>query len=169
MKFEIDLENSSLSEYFNEDNGDVTFTDAFKEKVISAFVRKMQWDSEIKNFVKDEIKEGLGRKIQEWKQDTAIKVVVEEQIKQDLSPLRSGSYFYAEEYKNNVKKATETALAQYVRKINALIETTIRNEVKKVMETLYKGHKMREFLDIDKLTAYVIQTMREPKESEETE
>ncbi len=169
MKFEIDLENSSLGEYFNEENGDVTFTDAFKEEVIRAFVRKMQWDSEIRNFVKDEIKEGLGRKIQEWKQDTAIKVVVEEQIKQDLSPLRSGSYFYAEEYKDKVKKATEKALAQYVREINALIETTIRIEVEKVMQTLYKGHKMREFLDIDKLTAYVVQTMREPNESEETE
>lgn len=163
MKFEIDLENSSLSEYFNEDNGDITFTEVFKEEVIREFVRKMQWDSEIKNFVKNEIKEGLGRKVQEWKQDTAIKVVVEEQIKQDLSPMRSGSYFYAEEYKDKVKKATEIALAQYVREINALIETTIRIEVKKVTENLYKGNKMREFLDMDKLTAYVIKTMNEQK------
>ena len=168
MKFEIDIENSSLSEYFNEDKGDITFTDAFKEEVIRTFVRKMQWDSEIRNFVKDEIKDGLGRKIQEWKQDTAIKVVVEEQIKQDLSPMRSGSYFYAQEYKDKVKKATEQTLAQYVREINSLIETTIRFEVKQVMENLYKGNKMREFLDMDKLTAYVIKTMKEQKESEET-
>lgn len=169
MKFEIDLENSSLSEYFNEDNGDITFTDVFKEEVIREFVRKMQWDSEIRNFVKDEIKVGLGRKVQEWKQDTAIKVVVEEQIKQDLSPMRSGSYFYAQEYKDKVKKATEQTLAQYIREINALIETTIRIEVKKVMENLYKGNKMRDFLDMDRLTAYVIKTMNEQKESEETE
>lgn len=169
MKFEIDLENSSLSEYFNEDNGDITFTDVFKEEVIREFVRKMQWDSEIRNFVKDEIKVGLGRKIQEWKQDAAIKVVVEEQIKQDLSPMRSGSYFYAEEYKEKVKKATEQTLAQYVREINALIETTIRIEVEKVMENLYKGNKMREFLDMDKLINYVVRTMKEQQESEETE
>lgn len=169
MKFEIDLENSSLSEYFNEDNGDITFTDVFKEEVIREFVRKMQWDSEIRNFVKDEIKVGLGLKVQEWKQDTAIKVVVEEQIKQDLSPMRSGSYFYAQEYKDKVKKATEQTLAQYIREINALIETTIRIEVKKVMENLYKGNKMRDFLDMDRLTAYVIKTMNEQKESEETE
>ena len=168
MKLEIDIENSSLSEYFNEENGDITFTDAFKEEVIREFVRKMQWDSEIRKFVKDEIKDGLGCKIREWKQDTAIKVVLEEQIKQDLSPLRSGSYFYAQEYKDKVKKATEQALAQYVREINALIETTIRFEVEKVMRNLCKGNKMCEFLDMDKLTGYVIKTMKEVTENDKT-
>ena len=169
MKFEIDIENSSLSEYFNEDNGDITFTDVFKEDVMREFLRKMQWNSEIRDFVKREIKDGLYPKILEWKQDTAIKVVVEEAIKEELSPIRSGSYFYTEQYKQSVKEATKKILASYVYEIKNLIESTIRSEVDKVMDGLYEGHKMREFLNMDKLTAYVIQTMREPKESEDTE
>ena len=169
MKFEIDIENSSLSEYFNEDNGDITFTDVFKEDVMREFLRKMQWDSEIRDFVKREIKAGLYPKILEWKQDTAIKVIVEEAIKEELSPIRSGSYFYTEQYKQSVKEATKKILASYVYEIKNLIESTIRSEVDKVMDGLYEGHKMREFLNMDKLTAYVIQTMREPKESEDTE
>lgn len=169
MKFEIDIENSSLSEYFTEENDGIVFTDIFKEEVVREFLHKMYWDSEFKNFVSKEIKDGLHPKIVEWKQDTAIKVVVEEVIKEELKPLRSGSYFYMEEYKNKVKEVTKKVLAGYVSEINSLIETTIRNEVDKVMESLYQGHKMREFLNMDKLTAYVMQTMCQPKESEGTE
>ena len=169
MKFEIDIENSSLSEYFTEENDGIVFTDIFKEEVVREFLHKMSWDSEFKNFVSKEIKDGLHPKIVEWKQDTAIKVVVEEVIKEELKPVRSGSYFYMEEYKNKVKEVTKKVLTGYVSEINSLIETTIRNEVDKVMESLYQGHKMREFLNMDKLTAYVMQTMCQPKESEGTE
>jgi hypothetical protein len=166
MKFEIDIENSSLSEYFTEENDGIVFTDIFKEEVVREFLRKMSWDSEFRTFVRNEIKEGLYPKIREWKQDTAIKLIVEEVIKEELSPLRSGSYFYMKEYEQTVKTATKKVLAGYVSEIKSLIETTIRSEVDKVMESLYQDHKMREFLNMDKLTAYVIKTMREPKESE---
>ena len=166
MKFEIDIENSSLSEYFTEENDGIVFTDIFKEEVVREFLRKMSWDSEFRTFVRNEIKEGLYPKIREWKQDTAIKLIVEEVIKEELSPLRSGSYFYMKEYEQTVKTATKKVLAGYVSEIKSLIETTIRSEVDKVMESLYQDHKMREFLNMDKLTAYVIKTMRGPKESE---
>lgn len=169
MKFEIDIENSSLSEYFSEENDGIVFTDIFKEEVVREFLRKMSWDSEFRDFVRKEIKDGLYPKIVEWKQDTAIKVIVEEVIKEELSPLRSGSYFYMKEYEQNVKNATKKVLAGYVSEIKSLIETTIRSEVDKVMESLYEGHKMREFLNMDKLTAYVIKTMDEQKESETEE
>ena len=169
MKFEIDIENSSLSEYFTEENDGIVFTDIFKEEVVREFLHKMSWDSEFRDFVRKEIKDGLHPKIVEWKQDTAIKVIVEEVIRDELKPMRSGSYFYMEEYKNKVKEATKKVLAEYIREINSLIESTIRSEVDTVMESLYEGHKMREFLNMDKLTAYVMQTMRETKESEDTE
>lgn len=161
MRFEIDIENSSLSEYFNDDNGNITLTDVFKEEMLRKLCDNITWDSEFRDFIRREIKNGLYPKIIEWKQDTAIKVIVEEVIKDELKPMRSGNYFYMEEYKNKVKEATKKVLASYVTEINSLIETTIRREVNKVMESLYKGHKMYEFLNMDKLTAYVMQTMRE--------
>ena len=124
MKIEVNLENSPLSEYFTEENDCVVFTDIFKEEVVKEFLHKMSWDSEFRTFAKNEIKEGLHPKICEWKQDTAIKLIVEELIKEELHPMRSGSYFYMEEYKTKVKEATKKVLAEYVREINALIESS---------------------------------------------
>lgn len=169
MKFEIDIENSSLSEYFNEENGDITFTDAFKEEVIKAFLNKLRFDGEIRDFIRGEIKDGLYLKVTEYKQDCAIKVIVEDVIREELKPQRSGSFFYLKEYEQNVKEATKKVLANYVREIKSLIEMTMRSEVENVLETLYKGNKMREFLNMDKLSAYVVKTMNEQKESEDTE
>lgn len=169
MKFEVDIENSTLSEYFNESDGDITFTDAFKAEVVRTFLERVRFDDEIRSYIKSEIKDGLHLKVVGYKQDGAIKAVVEEVIKEELSPSRSGSYFYMQEYKSKVAKETKNALEQYKREINCLIATTIRDEIKTVMENLYKGHKMREFLDMDKLTAYVYDTMQKAKESEDTE
>lgn len=169
MKFEVDIENSTLSEYFNESDGDLTFTDAFKEEVVRTFLNRIRFDDEIRNYIKSEIKDGLHLKVVSYKQDGAIKAIVEEVIKEELSPSRSGSYFYMQEYKSKVEKETKDALKQYEREINYLIATTIRNEIKTVMESLYKGNKMREFLDMDKLTDYVYNIMREQKESVDTE
>lgn len=169
MKFEVDIENSTLSEYFNEEDGDITFTDAFKEEVIKAFLNKLRFDGEIRDFIRGEIKDGLHIKVTEYKRDCAIKVIVEDVIREELKPQRSGSFFYLKEYEQNVKEATKKVLANYVREIKSLIEITMRSEVENVLETLYKGNKMREFLNMDKLSAYVVKTMNEQKESEDTE
>jgi peptide subunit release factor 1 (eRF1) len=67
MKFEIDLENSPLSEYFTEEEDGITFTEVFKEEVVKEFLRKMSWNSEFREFVRNELRDGLHPKIVEWK------------------------------------------------------------------------------------------------------
>ena len=158
-----------MSEYFNESDGDITFTDAFKEEVVRTFLNRVRFDDEIRAYIKSEIKDGLHLKVIGYKQDGAIKAVVEEVIKEELSPSRSGSYLYLQEYRSKVAKETKKALEQYEKDINHLISTTIRDEVEKVMEILYKGHKMREFLDMKKLTDYVYEVMRAQKQYTEGE
>ena len=160
MKFEIDIENSSLSEYFTEENDGIVFTDIFKEEVVREFLHKMSWNSEFRDFVRKEIKEGLYPQIREWKQDTALKLIVEEVIKEELKPMRSGSYFYMEEYKTKVKEATKKVLAEYVREINILIEGTIREEVKNILDTLYEDNPLRQFIDMSKVTVYVMNLLK---------
>ena len=160
MKFEIDIENSTLSEYFTEENDGIVFTDIFKEEVVREFLHKMSWDSEFRDFVRKEIKDGLYPKIVEWKQDTAIKVIVEEVIKEELKPMRSGSYFYMEEYKTKVKEATKKVLIEYVKEINTLIEDTIRKEVKNILDTLYEDNPLRQFIDMSKVTVYVMNLLK---------
>lgn len=160
MKFEIDLENSSLSEYFTEEEDGITFTEVFKEEVVREFLHKMSWNSDFRDFVRSEIRNGLHPKIVEWKQDAAIKAVVEDTVKEELKPMRSGNYFYAEEYKTKVQAAVKKVMIEYVVEINALIEKTVRNEVKNILDDIYKDNPMRDFIDMPKVTNYVMNLLK---------
>ena len=160
MKFEIDLENSPLSEYFTEEEDGITFTEVFKEEVVKEFLNKMSWNSEFREFVRSEIRSGLHPKIVEWKQDAAIKAVVEETVKEELKPMRSGNYFYAEEYKTKVQAAVKKVMIEYVVEINALIERTIREGVKNILDDIYHDNPMRAFIDMPKVTMYVMELLK---------
>ena len=160
MKIEVNLENSSLSEFFSEDEcAGVTFTDAFKEAVLQAFVQKINYDSLIRSFIKDAIKEGLWSLVCQYKNESAIKAIVDEVIRDELRTQRTGTLIFTNNYVEEVKKATEKSLSVYKRDIDICIKTTVADEVKKYIEALYDGNKLREFIDFDKLSAYVIRTM----------
>lgn len=164
MKIEVNLENSSMSEFFSEDEcGCVTFTDAFKEAVLKAFVQKINYDSLIRTFIKDAIKEGLWQLVCQYKNESAIKAIVDEVIRDELRTQRTGSLIFTNNYVEQVKKATESSLSVCKRDIDVCIKTTVANEVEKYIKVLYDGNKLREFIDFNKLSSYVIRTMEAQK------
>ena len=106
MKLEIDLKNSSLSEYLDEDDyGNVTFTDVFKEKIVKEVFTEAKFDTDIRDYIKAEIKDGLWKQIVSYKQEAAIKGVVDDVIREELSARRSGSLIFTDAYVAEVKEA----------------------------------------------------------------
>ena len=166
MKFEIDIENSTLSEYFYEEDGDMTVSDVFKEAVLKSFVNKIRFDDLIRKHIKDEISVGLHSKIIEYKNDIAIKVIVEDVIREELSPLRTGSFFYLEEYRKKVKDETIKLLGKYTVEINRLIENSVREQIKKEIEDVCKDNHFIDFIDKEKLSKYLLQQLKGEKHNE---
>lgn len=157
MKLEFDLENSTLSEYFNEDTeGHITFSEVFKEAVLKEFCIKASYDSDIRGFIKSEIKDGLHLKICEYKNEAAIKAIVDDVMREELSARRTGSLIFTDHYVANVKKAIEKNLGFVKNEIDSYIRRTVAEEVEKYIETLYAENKLKKYLDFKKLAADVL-------------
>lgn len=160
MKLEIDLDNSTLSEYLNEDDyGNVTFTEAFKEMIVNAVFTKIKFDSEIREYIKTEIKDGLWLQIVSYKQEAAIKGVVDDVIRNELSTKRSGSFIFTDSYVAEVKKAVKKCLSTYEEDLREAVESLVGSEIRRCLDEMYQGSKMRKFIDIEKMSEYIISTL----------
>lgn len=160
MKFEIDLTNSTLSEYLDEDDyGNVTFTDVFKEMIVREVFAKAKFDDDIRNYIKAEIKDGLWKQIVSYKQEAAIKGIIDDVIREELSARKSGSLIFTDAYISDVKEAVKKYLSPYKREIDEAVRCIVELETRDCLSTLYQGSKMREFIDFEKLSRYVVSTM----------
>lgn len=160
MKLEIDLENSTLSEYLNEDDyGNVTFTDAFKEMIVREVFTEAKFDTDIRDYIKSEIKDGLWKQIVSYKQEAAIKGVVDDVIREELSTRRSGSLIFTDAYVAEVKEAVRKYLSSYKKELEEAVRCLVECETRDCLNTLYQGSKLREFVDFEKMSNYVVKTM----------
>lgn len=160
MKLEIDLKNSTLSEYLDEDNyGNVTFTEAFKEMIVREVFTKAKFDTDIRDYIKAEIKDGLWKQIVSYKQEAAIKGIVDDVIREELSTRRSGSLIFTDAYVAEVKETVKKNLSSYKKELDEAVRCLVECETRNCLNTLYQGSKMREFIDLEKLSRYIVQTM----------
>ncbi len=164
MKFEIDLKKSSLSEYLNEDEyGTVTFTEAFKEMIVKEFLTKAKYDADIRDYIKAEIKEGLWKRIVEYKQEAAIKGIVDDVIREELSTRRTGSLIFTDAYITDVKTAVKKYLSSYKTELDTAVRCLVECETKDYLNTLYQGSEMRKFIDFEKMSMYIVNKMAQIK------
>ena len=160
MKFEIDLENSTLSEYLNEDGyGNLTFTEAFKEMIVKEVFTKAKFDTDIRDYIKAEIKDGLWKQIVLYKQEATIRSIVDDVIREELSTRRSGSLIFTDAYIADVKEAVKKYLSSYKKDLDDAVICLVERETRDCLNTLYQGSKMREFIDLEKMSRYVVKTM----------
>lgn len=92
MKTTIDLNDESFSDYFEEYDGTINFTDAAIDIILRNFAEKCRWDDEIRKYIKDEIGKGLFNKIYEYKNSDMIKTVASEIVKEAMKPINTGSF-----------------------------------------------------------------------------
>ena len=154
MKFEIDIENSSLSDYISEEDGEVTFTDAFKEAILSDVAYRFQWDVELRKAVKDGMMDHLYTFLAGYKDEAAIKVLTEDVIRKELGSNPLGSILRPA-YKQMIEDEVKSRLAIEMKDLKQTLLTAVRNEVRGVVENLIDNIPMRQFIDTEKLAAYV--------------
>ena len=160
MKLEIDLEHSTLSEYLAEDDyGNVTFTEAFKEMIVREVFTEAKFDTDIRDYIKTEIKDGLWKQIVSYKQEAAIKGIVDDVIREELSVRRSGSLIFTDAYIAEVKEAVRKYLPSYKKELEEAVRCLVECETKSCLDTLYQGSKLREFIDLEKISGYIVKTM----------
>ena len=169
MKLEIDLENSTLSEFLNEDEyGNITFTDAFKQMIVSEVFTKARFDDDIRKFIKDNIKDGLWKQIVEYKQEAAIKGIVDDVIREELKANRSGSLIFTDAYISDVKSAVKKHFDSYKSSLERAVREMVEIEVKDCLNEIYDGCKIKEFFDMEKMASYIVKNMERKGIKKET-
>lgn len=158
MKFEIDIENTSLSEYFSEDEeGNLTVSDVFKDEIVSHVAMRISWDDELRSYVRKSLDRNLSTFVQSYKDEAAIKAVLEDLMAKELK--NGFGSIVRPAYKDIITNEVRERLAKEMHDIHGAIRMAIANEVKQVINTMYQGNKLAQFIDTEKLANYVISTM----------
>ena len=131
--------------------------DVFKGEILYKFVEKLNADYEVKRYVKENIDKGLANKIYAYKDDVAIKAIVEQIVEKRLRD--TGSFIFIDQYKSRVEKEVNKYLEVYEREMNNAVYSAVHRATKDIIDRLYKGTVIREFIDIEKLSSYVLKTI----------
>lgn len=132
--------------------------DVFKGEILENFLQRLNADYAVKQYIRDNIDNGLSLKISKYRDDVAIKAIVEEIITQRIKDC--GSFIFIDSYKSKVESAVRKYLADYEKKVDTAISKSVRIVMEEIIDSLYKTSAMREFIDKDKLARYVEETIK---------
>ena len=166
MQIVINFNDIELSDWIEYDPEieQVTLTDIFKGEILNKFVEKVNYDGQIRQYIKEQINEGLWSKIYDFKDDAAIEVIAKQCIEEKLK--QTGSFIFLNDYAAKVEGVVEKYLKKYPNKIEQAVQSSVRCQIEKCLDELYKGSKMREFIDIEKLSAHIHKVLSEKTEGE---
>lgn len=159
MKITIDLNDESFSDYFEEHDGTIDFTSAAIDMIIHAFAEKCRWDDTIRDYIKQEIYRDLWKEITEYKRTDMIKTIATEYVKDLMKPHNTGSFIVTDCEKQKITEQVKKELKLFYVPVDERIRETVRKEVANIINGMYDGNKMREFIDLPKLSAYVTANM----------
>ena len=159
MKITLDLNDESFSDYFEEHDGTLGFTSMAIDAIIRTFAEKCRWDDTIRDYVKQEIRRDLWKEITEYKRKDMIKVVATEIVRDVMKPSNTGSFIVTDYDKQKVTEQVKKELELFNAPVDERIRETVRKEVANIINGMYDGNKMREFIDLPKLSAYVTANM----------
>lgn len=132
--------------------------DVFKGEILEKFLQRLNADYAVKQYIKDNIDNGLSLKISKYRDDVAIKAIVEEIITQRIKDC--GSFIFIDRYKSQVEDTVKKYLAVYERKVDVAISNSVRIVMEEIIDSLYKTSAIREFLDTEKLARYIEETIK---------
>ena len=159
MKITIDLNDESFSDYFEEHDGTLDFTSMAIDAIIHAFAEKCRWDDTIRDYIKQEIYRDLWKEITEYKRTDMIKTIVTEYVKDLMKPHNTGSFIVTDYEKQKITEQVKKELKLFYVPVDERIRETVRKEVANIINGMYDGNKMREFIDLPKLSAHVTANM----------
>lgn len=163
MQIVINFSDIDLNDWIDfEDEGQGTpeLKDVFKSEILDMFVRKLNADWEVSRYVRENIDKGLAAKIAPYRDDIAIRAIVEKIVEKRIADC--GTFFFLDRYVDRVEKEVDKYLDTYKRKIEAAVSSTVRDVTEDIINRLYANSAMREFIDIEKLSDYVLKSIPEP-------
>ena len=152
-----DIDLNDWIDFDDEDHAAPNLKDVFKGEILDMFVRKLNADWEVSRYVRENIDKGLAAKIAPYRDEVAIRSIVEKIIEKRIAD--SGSFIFLDRYVDRIEKEVDKYLDTYKRKIEAAVESNVRDATEAVINGLYVNSAMREFVDINKLTAYVMRVL----------
>lgn len=155
MQIVINFSDIDLADWieYNPEIEQVTLKDIFKGEILDKFVEKINYDEQIRRYIKEQINEGLWKKIRDFKDDAAIEVIVKQCIEEKLKS--TGSFIFLESYADKVEGIVEEYLKDYPDKIANAVRYSISVYIERCLKELYTPSRMSEFIDFEKLTAHI--------------
>lgn len=160
MQIVINFNDIDLNDWidFDDENSSApALKDVFKDEILFKFVEKLNADYEVKRYVRENIDKGLSSKIHAYRDDVAIRAIVEKIVEQRIRD--TGSFIFIDQYVKRVEKEVDKYLATYEREMNNAVYCAVHRATKDIIDSLYKGSVIREFIDIEKLASYVLKTI----------
>lgn len=131
--------------------------DIFKGEILNKFVAMLNADFAVRQYVKENIDNQLSLKISKYKDDVAIKAIVEDIITRRIKD--TGSFIFLDRYKDDVTKAVDNHLKTYEKHFVDSIISTLKAYTEDIIAKLYKTSAIGEFIDQKKLADYVTNTI----------
>lgn len=167
MQIVINFSDIDLNDWIDfEDEGQDTpeLRDVFKGEILDSFVKKLNADWEVRRYVMENIDKGLAAKIAPYRDDVAIRAIVEKIIEKRIADC--GTFFFLDRYVDRVEKEVDKYLDTYKRKMEAAVFSTVRDATESIINGLYANSIMREFIDTEKLSAYVLKLIPEQQKED---
>ena len=163
MKIELNFDEISIADWCDlsdYENPQVpTLKEVFKQEILEKFIEKVNWDRDIRQYIKRQIEDGLWSKIKNYKNKAAIEVIVKDIIKEEMK--QTGSFIFLDIYAKDVHKEVEKYLESYKKEIKTAVETSMRSIIKSQIDDLYKADTLMEFIDKEKLSAFLLEKIKE--------
>lgn len=158
MKVEFDLENSCLNDWISEDDqGTLTFTEVFKDELMSSVANRFKYDSELQSVVRQHMISQLHPFLVGYKDEAVIKGIVEDIVRKDLNGC--GTPYLRPAHEQLIREKVEEHLSIALKELRSVIIIEIKAQIHTVIGDLIENGKLSQFIDKNLLTEFILTTL----------
>ena len=159
MRIDIDLENSCLNDWISEDDeGTLTFTEVFKEELMSNVANRFKYSTELQSVVRQHMIDNLKSFLAGYKDEAVIKSIVEDIVSKDLKNGAASPYLRPA-YEQLIKEKVNECLSASIKDLKSVIIIEIKNQIHSVINELMDSGNLSRFIDVNLLTEFILTTL----------
>lgn len=159
MRIDIDLENSCLNDWISEDDeGTLTFTEVFKEELMSNVANRFKYSTELQSVVRQHMIDNLNSFLAGYKDEAVIKSIVEDIVSKDLKNGAASPYLRPA-YEQLIKEKVNECLGASIKDLKSVIIIEIKNQIHSVINELMDSGNLSRFIDVNLLTEFILTTL----------
>ena len=159
MRIDIDLENSCLNDWISEDDeGTLTFTEVFKEELMSNVANRFKYSMELQSVVRQHMIDNLKSFLAGYKDEAVIKSIVEDIVSKDLKNGAASPYLRPA-YEQLIKEKVNECLSASIKDLKSVIIIEIKNQIHSVINELMDSGNLSRFIDVNLLTEFILTTL----------